>query len=172
MADTVIIHDLPPKEASRLLSALPADSFVFNALPAVNHCMGCFDCWTKTPGLCVIRDRHQELAHALAGCGALIILSRCVYGGLSPAVKVAMDRSIGYMLPYFYLDRKRDELHHQPRYKERMVLRWHLYGDATREERRTAEALAAANGVNLLAKECRVSFYPAAGDIPPLGGAV
>ena len=46
----------------------------------IHHCIGCFGCWVKTPGKCVIHDGYQETGVDMSKCTELImILSILVY---------------------------------------------------------------------------------------------
>ena len=56
----------------------------------VHHCMGCFGCFVKTPGKCVIPDACQEQGTKMAHCDEFIIVSECVYGGYSPDLKIQL----------------------------------------------------------------------------------
>ena len=84
--------------------------------------------------------------------------SRCVYGGSSPYVKNVLDRSIGYLQPFFRIID--GEMHHVMRHDNRMAITTHFYGDAiTKLEEETADRLAKANAVNFGASGCTVHFY-------------
>ena len=156
----LILYDLPPEAAQRLLPAQSDELRWLAAAPGVKPCTGCFLCWTKTPGVCVIPDRGQEFCRLLAQADKLTIVSRCYYGGFSPDVKAVMDRHIGYMLPWFHVHE--GEMHHIPRYGRRMELAWHLYGDTTEVERETARRYCAANARNLHAASYTLDFYESA----------
>ncbi len=113
----------------------------------IRHCVGCFGCWVKTPGECVIRDGYQLTGRDLSRCGELILISRCVYGSVSPFVKNVLDRAISYIHPDFVI--RQGEMHHKRRYDNRLNITACFYGDdITPAERSTAERLTAANSVN------------------------
>ncbi|MCL2298699.1 MAG: flavodoxin family protein, partial [Firmicutes bacterium] len=151
------VHDLSPAQAARLLPPQSDTLVWFPAAPAVKPCVGCFHCWIKTPGECVIPDRGQQFCHLLARADRFTVVSRCYYGGFSPDVKAVVDRHIAYMLPFFHA--YEGEMHHIPRYEQRFALAWHLYGDITQAERETALRYAAANARNMHAAGNTVAFY-------------
>ena len=159
----LILHDLPPAQAARLLPPQGEAVAWLGALPAVKPCAGCFLCWVKTPGRCVIPDRGSQLALLLARAEKFTIVSRCYYGGFSPDIKAALDRFIAYMLPWFTIIG--GEMHHVPRYAQKIELAWHLYGDITDAERETALRYAAANERNMNAAGHTVRFYADANDL-------
>ena len=116
---------------------------------------GCFGCWCKTPGKCVIPDGYGDFGKHLGACGEYLILSRVVYGGFSPFVKNVLDRNIGYILPFFEL--RKGEMHHKPRYPDRFRLRVFGYGEeVSPEEQAVFRRLAEANGLNLNAQSVTV----------------
>ena len=39
-------------------------------------CTGCFSCWTRTPGRCVIRDDAVKIYPLIARCDRLLLISR------------------------------------------------------------------------------------------------
>jgi len=157
----LILHDLAPERAERLLPQQCEGVVLFPAAPSVKPCTGCFQCWVKTPGQCVIPDRGREFLRLLAKAGKLTVVSRCHYGGFSPDVKALIDRRIGYMLPYFHVHE--GEMHHIPRYPQRLELTWRLYGDITQGERETARRYCAANARNMHAASHTVCFHESAG---------
>ena len=67
----------------------------------LHPCTGCFGCWVRTPGRCVIPDGYQNTGIAMSRCDRLILVSRCCYGSLSPFVKGVLDRAISYVHPDF-----------------------------------------------------------------------
>ena len=119
-------------------------------------CKGCFDCWLKTPGTCILRDRVYALADHLADCTTFVIVSGLRYGGFSASVKGVVDRLIAFNLPYF---RKiRGELHHIPRYENQFRLRVYFYGDATEREKETARAYVSRIALNFNNEDYAVCF--------------
>ena len=118
-----------------LNGALPGDSFVdavaaalHDALQAegwavmpwtlrddkIAYCLGCFECWTKTPGLCRIDDEGRGVAASIIDSDLAIYLTPVTFGGYSSALKKAVDRSICLISPFF--QRIDGEVHHHTRY--------------------------------------------------------
>ena len=80
----------------------------------IAYCLGCFECWTKTPGLCRIDDTGREVVESIIGGDLTIYLTPITFGGYSSELKKAVDRSIGLLSPFFtHID---GEVHHQARY--------------------------------------------------------
>ena len=154
----LIIHDLPKQVADTVLPRFGNDVKTVTAEGKLLHCIGCFDCWVKTPMTCVLKDDYREMGRWLGLCDELILISQCRYGGFSPNVKNILDRSIGYMLPYFV--KRNGELHHASRFTRQIILSAHFYGaDLTEAEKDLARELVTANGLNFNTQEDRVTFY-------------
>ena len=62
----------------------------------VHNCIGCFGCWIKTPGQCLIRDGYETMGKNLSLCSELILISECVYGSTSPFVKYILEHLVGF----------------------------------------------------------------------------
>ena len=80
----------------------------------IHNCIGCFSCWLKTPGRCVIRDGYENTGIYMGRCSDYIIVSRCVYGSVSPFVKAVQDRALSYIHCDFVI--QGGEMHHKRRY--------------------------------------------------------
>lgn len=144
----ILIHDLEESELKELLPVNPEDLIIVSGGEAIQHCIGCFGCWIKTPGACVIRDKYGDMGEKLSKCQEVIIISKCFYGGFSPFVKNVLDRSISYIHPYFAF--RNGEMHHRRRYDNHIDLKVWFYGDnITDHEKKTAEKLVQANAINL-----------------------
>lgn len=161
MKQTFIIHDLDEKEAKQVL---PAEAVAFAAKPMVKHCIGCFGCWIKTPGKCLIPDRCTITPKTLAASNEIIIISHITYGGYSPEIKAVLDRSIGYIMPYFRIIN--GEMHHTMRYQNPFKLSVFFYGKSISEaEYNIAKQLVPANALNLGAGTHSVNFYESVASI-------
>jgi multimeric flavodoxin WrbA len=157
MANKLILHDIAEDSGTKM----PADDLtgytIFSAIPTVHHCIGCFGCWLKTPGHCVIKDRGSDFVAHIVASDEIIVISRMVFGGLSPDIKAVFDRSIGVLLPFFC--DKNNEMHHSMRYERSPDLRYIFYGpDITENEKLTAKKLVTANAVNWAAENHSVEF--------------
>lgn len=155
MTNTLLIHDLNPEQLAPLLPRL-GECRVVDANVKAAPCQGCFGCWLKTPGKCVLRDSLQDIGEIKAQSDEVIILSRCCYGGFSPGVKRVLDRSIAISLPFFTY--RGGRLHHTLRYRKRPALTVCFYGPITAFERENAQRLTEANRVNSGNRSLRLVF--------------
>lgn len=80
----------------------------------IAYCLGCFDCWTKSPGVCKIDDDGRTVTAAMLASDLVVYLTPLTFGGYSSELKKALDRSICLVSPFFtHID---GEVHHKPRY--------------------------------------------------------
>jgi hypothetical protein len=82
----------------------------------IAQCTGCFGCWVRSPGVCVIDDFGREAARMVAWCDLLVFLTPVTFGGYSSELKKAVDRfACSMLLPFFTtID---GEVHHKARYQ-------------------------------------------------------
>ena len=64
-------------------------------------CTGCFSCWIKTPGKCVINDGISKFNKTAMSCDLLIYLTPIIFGQFSANIKTAIDRWLPNLLPFF-----------------------------------------------------------------------
>lgn len=158
-----VICDLP-KEQWEGFGKLPPDTTVILNDGEMKKCTGCFGCWVKTPGQCVLADKYQKLGELFGKTEEIVIISRCCFGSYSSFVKNVMDRSISYILPYFEM--RNGEMHHRARYRNHIRIRVFFYGEhLTDAEKDTARRLVEANAVNFHGKVGEISFAESAEEI-------
>lgn len=80
-------------------------------------CRGCFDCWTKTPGECAIRDGMSSINRNSMISDVVVYLCPVVFGQFSANMKSVIDRWLPNMLPFFMM-RQDGSTMHPPRYKD------------------------------------------------------
>lgn len=130
----------------------------------IHNCIGCFGCWVKTPGQCVIHDGYEGTSIDMSKCTEMILISRCYYGSVSPFVKMVQDRALSYIHPDFVI--RNGGMHHKRRYKNVIALSAHLYGENISDvEKETARNLLEANAVNYDGSVKEVHFYRSAEEL-------
>lgn len=113
----------------------------------LNYCIGCFNCWLKTPGICVHNDSGRDINRSFMESKNVILLSPIKYGCYSTAIKRVLDRTIPNILPFF--KKIKGEVHHAPRYDIYPQLIMIGYGeDITDSEEKTFISLTSANAIN------------------------
>jgi len=114
----------------------------------IKPCVGCFGCWVKTPGQCVMtKDSVNEIAREEIQSDVVIILSKISYGGYSYDIKSFLDRSIQNISPFFEI--VDGEMRHKMRYDHFPVMITIGYGDSSSDERQTFTTLAKRNALNM-----------------------
>jgi multimeric flavodoxin WrbA len=78
-------------------------------------CEGCFGCWIRTPGECIVKDDAPAVTGAMVASDLVVLLCPVTFGGYSSELKKALDRSIGLVLPFF--ETIGGEVHHSARYE-------------------------------------------------------
>ena len=77
----------------------------------INHCLGCFSCWTKTPGKCVINDDMNDFINKYIESDLIIWSFPLYYFGMPSKVKAFMDRLLPLNLPYMNKEEKNGASH-------------------------------------------------------------
>lgn len=155
----LILHDLTPEQCKSIgIPNLPEKENIIIDSNGNNHyCIGCFGCWLKTPGKCVIKDEYQMMGEKLSKVDELLIISKATFGSYSSSVKNVLDRSISYVSPYFVI--RKGEMHHKERYHKNLTISAIFYGDDMAEmEKDTSRNLVAANALNLNGNVGEVHF--------------
>lgn len=138
----LVIHDLSAAEWAKIAPEYP-DATVISDSGTIKPCIGCFGCWNRTPGQCVMPDGYDRMGELVHHADEVFIISRYTYGGFSGFVKNVIDRCLGYVLPHFEI--VNGESHHQKRYDEDKPFTFIFYGqDLTEGEKQDARRYVAA----------------------------
>jgi multimeric flavodoxin WrbA len=135
----------------------------------VATCIGCFGCWLKTPGECILSDIGQQIARDAAQADLLIFSTPVTFGGYSFHLKKMVDRLIPNILPFF--TKINGEIHHKLRYDKmpKILAIGSMISDETNngpdrdlnndlKNIETFKALVKRNAINFHAPKCGVEI--------------
>lgn len=93
----------------------------------IKPCLGCFSCWTKTPGQCVINDDMRELFRKIEKADVLIESFPLYFFGIPSGFKAVVDRCLPLMKTYLGTEDKDGrssfhELRDPNMYKKKLVV--------------------------------------------------
>ena len=152
----LVIHDLKAEEWDKI-SRRYNGWYIVSDQGMIQPCIGCFSCWNKTPGQCIIKDSYEHMGALLHEAEEVHVISRYTYGGFSGFVKNVFDRSLGYVLPQFEVIK--GETHHRKRYEEDKPFTFSFYGQGLSEqEKASARQYVAAVCANIRGYVKEVSF--------------
>lgn len=77
---------------------------IFLAQKTIKMCMGCFACWTKTPGQCLQKDDTGEILEKLIPADILVFATPVYVDNVTGLMKNFMDRMIPLVDPHFEKD--------------------------------------------------------------------
>jgi multimeric flavodoxin WrbA len=104
-------------------------------------CSGCFGCWLKTPGLCVIPDDTDMLRRDTVHSDLVLLASSLKMGFISALLRRAVEKMIPLVLPHLKI--VEGEFHHRLRYNHLPV----MAGLVEEEEDTNAEDLEIMKGI-------------------------
>jgi multimeric flavodoxin WrbA/putative sterol carrier protein len=66
----------------------------------INFCVGCYTCWTKTPGVCVHKDDMPEILQKIRECDIIVYATPLYNYNVTGLFKVFQDRTIPLLDPH------------------------------------------------------------------------
>ncbi|HME44033.1 MAG TPA: NAD(P)H-dependent oxidoreductase [Syntrophorhabdales bacterium] len=88
----------------------------------IHHCVGCYTCWTKTPGVCVFKDDMPELLEKVRAADLLVYATPLYIFNVTALMKIFQDRMLPLADPHLIKD---GETYRHPRrhsWSPKMVL--------------------------------------------------
>lgn len=84
---------------------------IFLAKKNIQYCTGCFNCWTKHPGQCKIKDDMKILREKLLASDVIVYATPVYVDNVTGILKTFMDRLVPLIDPHFYKDENNECLH-------------------------------------------------------------
>ena len=84
---------------------------IFLVKQKIKPCTGCFCCWVKTPGECVIKDDMAELRSKYVTADIIVFATPLYVDNVTGIMKNFMDRLVPLADPYFEKDENGQYLH-------------------------------------------------------------
>lgn len=77
---------------------------IFLARKKINHCLGCFSCWLKSPGTCIQADDMPELMKHYLSADVVVFATPLHVDNVSGTMKDFIDRLLPLGDPHFEKD--------------------------------------------------------------------
>jgi len=126
----IVVFDGGPRGKKFSKTTFMVDNFVAGAESAeatvyyyklskhkIHHCIGCYTCWTKTPGECIYKDDMIELRKKYREADLVIFASPLYIFNVTGILKNFMDRLLPILKPYMLLD-ERGYIKHPDRFPD------------------------------------------------------
>ncbi len=105
----LVINGSPKSERSNTICLTRAflsgakweDAEIINVAKAdIKSCLGCFSCWNKTPGTCIIQDDMNEILTKIIAADVIIWSFPLYYYNVPGGLKNLIDRQLPLNLPF------------------------------------------------------------------------
>lgn len=130
----------------------------------IGNCAGDFFCWVRSPGQCNTDDDNRVIAEKIMHSDLVIYLTLVTFGGVSSALKRAVDHQIQNISPFFTTIG--GEIHHQrryPRYPDTLTIGWMDMPDSQAEA--IFRHLAGRNAINMYASTAVCGIVDSTSDV-------
>lgn len=116
---TIVLNTLETDTQSDLIESLLVETdrqvkIVGTTGMRINHCIGCNQCWLKTPGQCAIHDDYEQIIRLLVGAQNLWLITDTRFGFLDYRGKRVMDRIMPML--NMHIEFRNGWMRHQLRY--------------------------------------------------------
>lgn len=132
------------------------DRYIDLSALAIEPCIGCFGCWIKTPGRCVLGDDAVQVYPVIGKSDHVVYVTKVKYGCYDTVMKTMLERSIPIQQAFIRL--AEGETHHVQRDvapKQAVVI---AYGTSSDEEQALFRRLVARNARNMNFEGHQVRF--------------
>ena len=122
----------------------------------IANCVGCFGCWTKTPGKCFIRDDASKIYPYIAKSDSVVYISKIKYGSYDTIMKTMIERAIPIQQAFIRIHNS--ETHHVQRNvlpKDATII---AYGSTDPEEQEIFRTIVSRNTLNMNFKSYKIIF--------------
>ena len=116
---TLVLNTLESGDYSKQINAIVAGKgtkveIINTASMRIAHCIGCNQCWLKTPGVCSIKDDYESIVKKLVKTDNLWIVSDTRFGFVDYRGKRVLDRIMPML--NMYLTFRGGWMRHELRY--------------------------------------------------------
>lgn len=116
---TVILNTLEGDLCHEIINTLFKDKdqqvkIIDTAGMNISHCIGCNQCWLKTPGKCALNDDYEQILKHLIGASNLWIVADTKFGFIDYRGKRLLDRIMPML--NMYIEFRGGWMRHQLRY--------------------------------------------------------
>jgi len=88
---------------------------------AIKGCIGCYTCWTKTPGKCIHKDDMSEELFPKWLASDMAVYATPLYNyAMNATLKAFVERTLPSMEPFFEIEN--DRMHHPLRFKSPAIV--------------------------------------------------
>lgn len=115
----IVVFDGGPRDEKYSKTSFMVENFIAGAESAdatieyfklkdliIHHCIGCYTCWTKTPGECIYKDDMTELRKKYREADLIIFASPLYIFNVTGILKDFMDRLLPILKPYMLINVK------------------------------------------------------------------
>lgn len=153
----LLIHDLSEDDFQTIFPEGTNNSTVISDDGRIHACIGCLGCLLKTPGKCSLMDDYANLPKLLSSSNEILIISRNVYGSVSPFIKNVIDRMVGYMKASIEI--VGGETYFRLRYPGQIHLMVHFYATDNADAKQASQEYIALLANALCIKDYTVEFH-------------
>ncbi len=82
----------------------------------INQCIGCYSCWTKTPGSCIHKDDMPEILDKIVKADVIVFGTPLYHCNVSSYLKILLERMLPLHEPFLLKNKK--STNHPIRFKK------------------------------------------------------
>lgn len=122
----------------------------------INVCTGCYNCWIKTPGSCVIRDDQVMIYPKIAAASQIVYICRIRYGCYDVPFKTMLERCLPLQQPFLRIfEEETRHVHRGVETKDAIIIG---YGTGNDEEKEIFTHLVKRNANNMCFGSYKIIF--------------